>query len=428
MKLFCLFDGARFYANSSLIYMPKYSGRPVLVSQGQGIAIAANRVATDLGLLKFKPIWEQVDKLKSNDGAIIKCNFNTLGHISKRFISSLRDFFDKTSVSQYSVDEVFVELSKFDDMGVDIHTLVSDARRKVYRETGVAVGAAAGTTLTLAKAASWAAKNMAGMNGICVLKSEKEVDQVLANMPIGEVWGVGRKLAGYFKVSGLHTALDLKHADPIEYRKLYSVNVSNTIHELNSKSVLTLSTEPVPKQQIYSTKSYRDRLIDPKSILRELANHVGEVMYQLRSQDSRCKKLKIFVSTSRYDKCEMYYKDIELDVSFGLSDTVKALQLTSECFERLLPRSLIAQPIYKVGVGASEIVHLKFSQPDLFSHTDEREGLNQTLDYLNERFGRGTLSFASQSKGYNETRGDIDIVELEDYLTDKNSLLTVHCI
>jgi DNA polymerase V len=47
---------------------------------------------------------------------------------------------------------------------------------------------------------------------------------------------------------------------------------------------------------------------------------------------------------------------------------------------------------------------------------------------LNDRFGRGTLSFASQSQCYKETRGDIEIVELEDYLTDKNSLLTVHCI
>ena len=429
MKLFCLFDGARFYANSSLIYKPNYSNRPVLVSQGQGIAIAANRVATNLGIQKFKPIWQQVDQLRLHNGAVIKCNFNTLGHISQRFVASLADYFGK-HVYKYSVDEAFVELTEYDVIGVPISELISDARRKVYRETGVAVGGAVGPTLTLAKAASWAAKNMIGMNGICVLKTEAEIELVLSRMPIEEVWGIGRKLSKHLNLEGLKSALDLKNADPVLYRKRYSINVSNIIYELNSTSILTFSLEAEPKKQILSSKSYRDRLREPGVLYRELANHVSEVMYQLRSQNSRCKKLSLFVSTSHYDKCEMFYKSIDIDVSFGLSDTVRALQLTSENFNRLLPTSLVDRPIYKVGVCATDILKLKFSQPDMFSlsHTEDRENLNKTLDNLNERFGRGTLCFASQQNRYKESEGDIEILELEDYLTDKDSLLIAYCI
>ena len=87
--MFCLFDATRFYSEASIIYKPQLRNVPILVSAGQGISIAANRACTRLQISKFTPIWEELDKLRLHNGLIYKANFNSLSHISDRFMSCI---------------------------------------------------------------------------------------------------------------------------------------------------------------------------------------------------------------------------------------------------------------------------------------------------------------------------------------------------
>ncbi|OEE38279.1 nucleotidyltransferase [Vibrio genomosp. F10 str. ZF-129] len=427
--MFALIDGTRFYANSSTLYKPQYKDKPILVTAGQGIVIAANRKSSEVNLKKFKPIWSQIDKLQLYHGAVFKANFSTLGHLSNAFQTCLELNMAGCRSMRYSVDESFFCVQHLFDIGVDMPSYIQKIRKKVYKETGVATGAGVGASLTLAKAASWAAKNVDGYNGQCVLDSCTQIDAILRMMPIKQVWGVGARLSEHLKRDGLAMAFQLKQCEPKIYQKRYGINVANIIHELNSVPVLDFDHVRSKKKQIWSTSSYRDRLRSIEMVRAEIAHHTSEVMRKVRIQESETLTLSIFVSTSIHDKCPAFNNRIDINFEQGVSDTSFSLQSVSGAIKSLLPVCLLSQPIYKVGVGANELIDSGYQkQFELFNDFDNKESLNTTVDLLNTRFGKGTLTFGSETRSYSEAPGQIRMQELEDYFTDYNKLLSVKCI
>ena len=426
--MICLIDGTRFYAEACVTYKPQLRQLPLLVTAGQGISIAANRACTNIGIAKFTPIWEEIDRLRLHRGIVYKANFNTFSHHSDRFMTALEKHIQGARSMRYSVDEVFIDMSHLHRINVNLDEHVLFLRKAVYRETGVPTGAGVGKTLSLAKVASWAAKNCQPYQGQCVLISEKEINTVLKQMPVGKLWNIGRQLNKHLTQEGIITAYQLKQCDPKTYQKRYSINVANVISELNGTPCLDFSTEREKKKQIWSTASYRDRLHNQEDLFAELAHHCAEVMRKARDQKSEVKILSAFVSTSKYDRCTPFYRRGELALENGLTDTCFALKQLRALFEDLLPDNLAKQPIYKVGVGAPSLIDAEVKQFELFNQFDNKDTLNNTLDKLNDRFGKGVIGFASQQRGYHEQQGEIEMLELENYYTDIKDIVVVNCV
>lgn len=426
--MICLLDGTRFYAESCITYKPALRNTPLLVTAGQGISIAANRACTNIGISKFTPIWEEIDRLRVHKGIVYKANFNTFSHHSDRFMTALEKHIQGARSMRYSVDEVFYDISHLHRINVDLNEHVQALRKAIYKETGVPTGAGVGKTLTLAKVASWAAKNSQSYQGQCVLICEKETDTILKQMPVGKLWNIGRQLNKHLTQEGILTAYQLKQCDSKIYQKRYSINVANVISELNGIACLDISIEREKKKQIWSTASYRDRLHHRDDLFAELAHHCAEVMRKIRDQKSEMKTLSVFVSTSKYDRCPPFYRRGELTLENGLTDTSFALQQLRALFDDLLPDNLTKQPIYKVGVGAPGLIDAEVKQFELFNHFDNKDTLNNTLDQLSDRFGKGVIGFASQQRCYHERQGEIEMLELENYYTDIKDIVVVKCI
>ncbi|EMY6611090.1 DUF4113 domain-containing protein [Vibrio harveyi] len=427
--MFALLDGTAFYAEASCIYRPELRGRPVIVVAGQGISIAANRACTKLGIKKFNPIWLDAEKIKVLDGAIFKSNFNTMSHISDRFMSCIESSCVGARVHRYSVDEVIVDLHYLHSINVDLEEFILSLRKKVYKETGVAIGGGVGKTITLAKCASWAAKNSPEYKGVCVLENESHVEKVLARLPIDKVWNIGKSYARSLTHEGIITALQLMTCDPVVYQRKYSINLANVITELNSISVLNFDDTRTKKKQIWSTQSYRDRLKCRDKLQSELSYHCGEVMRKVRENKTEALRMRFLVSTSSYDKCEPYSRTVDVQFENGMTDTIHALASLRGIVDKLLPKDLCWQPIYKLGVGIIHMVDGEKKQLDLFNRFDNKDKLNTAIDSLNARFGKGTIIFGAQKRAYMEREGDsIQYSRLEDYYTDCSDLLRVKCI
>lgn len=426
--MICLLDGTRFYAESCITYKPALRNIPLLVTAGQGISIAANRACTDLGIGKFTPIWEEIDHLRAHNGIVYKANFNTFSHHSDRFMTALEKHIDGARSMRYSVDEVFFDISHLQSINVDLNQHVKTLRKAIYKETGVPTGAGVGKTLTLAKVASWAAKNCQPYQGQCVLMSEQQTDAILKQMPVGKLWNIGRQLNKQLLQEGIVTAYQLKQCDTKTYHKRYSINVANVISELNGITCLNFSAQRAKKKQIWSTTSYRDRLRHQDDLFAELAHHCTEVMRKVRDQKTEVKTLSFFISTSKHDHCRPFYRRGEVTFASGLTDTSFALQQLRAQFNDLLPDNLTQQPIYKVGVGATSLIDAEIKQFELFNRFDNKDNLNSTLDQLSDRFGKGVIGFACQQRSYQERQGAIEMLELENYYTDINELVVVKCI
>ena len=71
---------------------------------------------------------------------------------------------------------------------------------------------------------------LAQVCNLAQLPSE-ELDAVLEATEVGEVWGVGRKIAVQLKEAGIETVLDLARLDPATVRRRWSVVLERTVRE-----------------------------------------------------------------------------------------------------------------------------------------------------------------------------------------------------
>jgi DNA polymerase V len=168
-------------------------------------------------------------------------------------MSILRDFSPNQEV--YSIDECFLDLT-----GINFVNLVDygqTMRKRILDWTGLPVCVGIASSKTLAKLANHCAKKQPIFNGVCNFNAltDEALTNILAGLPVGEVWGVGRKLSPKLKAIGIHTALDLKQANPEHLRSLFSVVMEKTIRELNGTVCIELEEISPPKKQILSSSN-----------------------------------------------------------------------------------------------------------------------------------------------------------------------------
>ena len=168
------------------------------------------------------------------------------------------------------------------------------------------VGVGFGETATLSKAANHAAKKLSGFNGVAVIDSKISRDEILNRMDVEEVWGIGSKIANRLKLEGIKNAAQLAKQNPKDIRTQFSVVTERTVSELNGISCLSWDEIQSPKKEIFSTRSFGQRITTKGQLRAALVTHASIVGKKVRRQPSLIKKLMVFASNSPHDA--LYYK------------------------------------------------------------------------------------------------------------------------
>jgi DNA polymerase V len=248
----------------------------------------------------------------------------------------------------YSIDESFLQLKNYGNLVEDWHEYAHEIRKTVWREVRLPVGVGIGSTPTLAKAANHAAKKLSGYYGVAVIDNEKERKAILARMELTDVWGIGSRLAKRLGILGLKTALDLANQDPKVMRAQFSVMVERTVNELNGMPCLTWSDVRKSKQEIFSTRSFGERITNYHALKAALSTHGAIVCRKVRLQGSLIKKFRIFVASSLHD--ENYYKNSFLcEVPIATENTLAITRLISNALDQSFAEGV---RYYRCGVGA----------------------------------------------------------------------------
>ncbi|MBR7364769.1 protein ImpB, partial [Klebsiella pneumoniae] len=85
-------------------------------------------------------------------------------------------------------------------------------------------------------------------------ENRNRILKLLGLQPVGEVWGVGRRLTEKLNALGINTALQLAQANTAFIRKNFSVILERTVRELNGESSISLEEVPPAKQQIVCSR------------------------------------------------------------------------------------------------------------------------------------------------------------------------------
>lgn len=390
--MFALVDGNNFFASCERVFRPALGNTPVVVlSNNDGCVIARSPEAKALGIRMGEP-WFEIRAYAQRNGVRAYSNNPALyADMSNRMMSVLAQFSPRLEV--YSIDECFLELDGFRHFNLLNHGQQIRQRVKQWLGLPVCVGIAA--TKTLAKLANHCAKTeLAGVMGVCDFSQmrERELEALFSQLPVGEVWGVGRKLRQHFEAQGLRTVADLRRADATALRKRYSVVVENMVHELNGTPCLQGDDIVEGKQQLISSRSFGK----PVHVLRELeeavAMHIATAAVKLRQQSSWASVVHVHIRTSHHDAEHYFQAGLGVPLREASNDTRRLTRAALWALKRIFKQG----PAYhKVGIALLGLTDTPPLQPDLFSRSRDNPRLMQAMDQINATFGHGALRSAA---------------------------------
>lgn len=390
---FALVDVNNFYVSCERAFNPKLMNVPMVVlSNNDGCAVARSAEVKALGVKMGTP-WFKMKELASQNGILAySSNYTLYGDMSNRVATILRDF--SPDIEVYSVDESFLRIETVAHIYGGAVAMGEQMRARIMQWTGLPVCVGCGPTKTLAKLANHLAKKNAVFNSVCDLHvlSRHERLQWMSQLPVAEVWGVGRRIAKRLEAIGIHTVLDLRNSSPRELRAHFGVVMERTCQELRGISCLELEDVAPPKQQIMSSRSFGAAVESIDELGEAVASYLARAAEKLRQQGSVAGAVHVFVQTNRFKENELQYNAGRLvPLSEPCDDT---LVLTHAA---LLGLKAIFKPGYKykkAGIMLTLLADKAARQSTLFDDPVARARsarLMAAVDAVNLQFGRDTL-------------------------------------
>ena len=384
--MFGLVDGNNFYASCERVFQPKLIGKPVVVlSNNDGCAIARSAECKALGVKMGQPIHEVPADVRKQL-VIRSANFGLYGEISGRIVGILRDLFPRVEV--YSIDESFIT---FDGIS-DCERAAKEARARILQWTGIPCCVGIGPTKTLAKAGNKVAKKMP--SGVIDLADEDIRTAQLSRYLVEDLWGVGRKFAARLGAEGILTAQDLIHADPETLRARYGVVLARTQRELQGIPCSDLQEVEPDRQQIVVSRSFGKEVIELDDLTEAVATFAIRASEKLRARALQCSGVWVWLNTNPFKPgAAQYHPSKSFNLVGPCSDTREILMVAQALARAMYKKGYRYK---KAGVGLLDLTAGSVVQGDLFAGVDPRsKALMDILDKANQKFGRGTVGFAS---------------------------------
>lgn len=392
-----LIDVNNFYVSCERVFNPRLEDKPVVVlSNNDGCAVARSNEVKALGIKMEQP-WFQLKDLARKHGIIAySSNYALYADMSNRVMSILGMFSPEQEI--YSIDECFLDLTGFKRHS---HTSYGQQiRKRIKQWTGLPVCVGIGPTKTLAKLANHIAKNNPEFNGVCDLNSLSLEQQAnwFQRIEVGEIWGIGRRLAPKLHEIGIKNVWDLKTASPSQLRTRFSVVMEKIIREINGTACIELEEINPPKKQIVSSRSFGIPVSDLASLEESVSLYVSRAAEKLRRQQSYAGSVHVSIRTSPFNEKEPYYANGMTIALLRQTDDTRLLTKIAIWGLRRIYRS--GYRYQKSGVMLSELVPRQYRQLDLFGSVSAADNqsskLMSVMDQINARMGRGTLKLASE--------------------------------
>lgn len=334
-------------------------------------------------------------KLQEHNAVIFSSNYALYADMSARMMNNLARYTYMLMV--YSIDEAFLALS--DIQGLDLEKHAETISKNVINDTGLSITVGVGPTMALAKLANKAAKKLG--RAFLVLATADQIDRVVNDFPIEDVWGIGRAYYDKLQEYNIKTAGDFRALKPDFVRQHMTVQGWRLHQELWGKPCNVIRDVSDRSKGIESSQSFNTYQTQLEQIEEAVAMHASTVAIKLRQQKSMALTLTVYLRTNKHNiSHDQHYPSITVKVPFASNSTH---ELTKICVQAL---RAIWQPGYnylKTGIRATGIIPAGEVQYNLFNNYDNsrQQKLSALMDEVNARYGRGSIRIAAE--GYSKT-------------------------
>ena len=200
-----------FYAAIEERENPALRGKPVGVggSERRGVLTTANYEARKFGCRSAMPVFKALALCPHL--ILVPVQFDLYRAVSSQIRAIFGRFTDL--IEPLSLDEAYLDVSHLHSSGAAISR---EIRAQILEETGLTASAGIASSKLVAKIASdWHKPN--GQKQV----TDDELPAFIAALPVGRIWGVGKKMREKLTALGIETCADLQQLDQIELSRRF---------------------------------------------------------------------------------------------------------------------------------------------------------------------------------------------------------------
>lgn len=416
-SLYYLIDCNQFFVSCEQVFAPKLRGKPVVVlSNNDGCVVARSKEAKALGIPMGAPAFQYEQFFKNHAVHALSSNYALYGDMSQRVMHVLSRFSPQMQV--YSIDEAFLKIRTEDPLAC-----AKEIKSAVLQWTGIPVSVGIGTTKTLAKVANDIAKKKS-REGIFAFQDAVHTDAILLQLPIEEVWGIGKQLSLALRAASIPNAKALKDTEDGWLKSRFSVVLQRTACELRGTSCIPFHETPMPRKSVTCSRSFGKKVTELALIEEALATYVTTAAEKLRQEELLPSFITIFLMTSPFAP-QPYHQSATIELREPTTFTPDLISIAKKALRKIFHKGYEYK---KTGIVMGGLVPQKNYQPDLFSQQgpqrEKKLRAMQTIDAVNERAGKSALRFAAEGieQPWKMKRGNVS----PRFTTSWEELLKIH--
>ncbi|WP_027722638.1 Y-family DNA polymerase [Maridesulfovibrio zosterae] len=395
MRIFALVDCNNFYVSCERLFRPSLRRCPVVVlSNNDGCVISRSQEAKKVGVPMGAPAFKYKTFFENHNVTVFSSNYSLYGDMSQRVANTLCTMTPEMEI--YSIDESFLELPphQISELQIIGHTI----RNTVFKWTGIPVSVGFGPTKTLAKAANRFAKKEPRTNGVFSLCKGINVDRLLDRIAITDVWGIGRRHGKRLIARGVTNAHIFKDLPDLWIKKNMSITGLHTALELRGIPCFNLESTPPDKKTISCSRSFGHPVSSLADLEESVAAYVTRAGEKLRAQNSLTSGVMVYLTTNRHNNLPQYSNSATNMFTVATDYTPDLIAAALKGIRSIYKKEYRFK---KTGVVLLELSNKFNRQVNLLEMNSEAENkkkdiLMKLLDTANARFGKKTLSYASE--------------------------------
>ncbi|RCR67128.1 Y-family DNA polymerase [Larkinella punicea] len=393
-------DCNNFYVSCIRSFNPKLIGQPVIVlSNNDKCVVARSNEAKALGIRMGQPLFQLKRKVSDYNVQVFSSNYELFGDMSRRVFNTIGRFMEHTF--PYSIDELFFSASGYESIYGSHADMARMMIKTVDQWTRIPVSIGIGETMTLAKVANRHAKKHPEYQGVFVMDNPELRESILAEFPVGDLWGIGRQYEVLLKQNGIRTALELSRLPHDWIKQFMTVEGLRLVYELQGIQCRDLDTEPLHKKSICVAPSFGRKVWSYGTLCEALATYLARASEKLRRHSSAAGVVTVFIHTNRFDKVGPHHSASQsITLPHPSSSTMELLQYAEPVLKSIYKTGYDYQ---EVGLILNEIVPEGHQQQLLYSDTPNprQAQLSQVVDKLNGKYGRDKIRLGLQ--GYDKS-------------------------
>lgn len=340
----------------------------------RGIVLAKSNSAKKMGIVTAETLYSA--KKKCPALRIYPPNFEFYHLMSNRLFEILHKYTSDIEVA--SIDECYMDYGKIKRLQGNEIEFAYKVQKEIFDTLGFTVNIGIANNKLCAKMASDFSKPFK----VHTLY-QNEIKEKMHPLPVGDLFGVGKKTAAVLKEMGINTIGDLANCDLLELQKrfknqaLHLINIANGI---DNSEVISYKTDPKCISTSSTLPIDAKRVNEILPLLREQAEKLG---LELRKEN---KYAYVIAAICKNKDFQNSSKQTKLANPTNISKEI--FEISSKLMEQIWDKN----GVRLVGIRVSSLVSNYYYQVSFFdnkeiSKKEKDETLEKTIDKLKEKYG-----------------------------------------